>query len=138
MCFDNEAKYKEYKEKLPSIIQAIPLYVAVDGFKATATAKVSFSSDGKIKFDIIAATIIGPKVISEYVGVCVDDKKIEVTYKNGKMEVIEVVDEKNIKVQGVSLAKVSDHNQYIAKQADVYRRNPDVKKIEDSSAGVSK
>lgn len=126
ICFDSEEQYNQVKEKLPPILQSPPLYFGSQGFKANVAAQI-FLVEGKLKFDLFAATIIGAKKISNYVHICVQENTVTLSYDNDKKEKIEITSAATIDVKGVSLGKLATHAQYADAQAKVARRDKSIK-----------
>ncbi|MBC7467166.1 MAG: hypothetical protein H7256_14345 [Bdellovibrio sp.] len=134
VCFKNEAEYQAAKEKLPALLQGIPIYLGYGGFKATVASRLNFA-DGELKFDLQAATIIGATTVSEYVNLCVDDRTVTLNYKNGKSEKVQLTS-KGVEVKGVTLAKLANQAAYIESQKSVFNRDPSLDKTHSTPASV--
>ncbi|MBC7420546.1 MAG: hypothetical protein H7328_07445 [Bdellovibrio sp.] len=113
-CFKNEDEYKTVKDKLPKILQEVPVYFAVKDtavlFKKVSVVVNMQFIETKIRFNLQASVDIDSQP-QELVSICANENQVKLTFSNKKTERFGIDGDTMIVTYGVKIKKV-DSAQY--------------------------
>ncbi|OFZ29031.1 MAG: hypothetical protein A2622_13135 [Bdellovibrionales bacterium RIFCSPHIGHO2_01_FULL_40_29] len=99
VCFKNQDEYQAIKEKLPKIVQTIPVYLTHKSFLASAVGSVQFV-DGTIRFFFNGTSLVVNEPIEKNISICASDKMIRLVFPVKPDENIAISGPTEVKLRG--------------------------------------
>ena len=144
-CFKTEGDFKSKKEKLPKILQEMPLALSAASranfFGYFAAGIVEFY-EGKIRFSLYGTKNITKKPLSMDVGeICADENKAILSFTNGsEPEVIAITGASTIQLRKELPMNKILRDEYPSKLREISQKNNEGPKLDTNApeSGVTK